>query len=158
MDPLLQFDFTKAFWVQNMVSNLAYSRWADAYPILRRKIDGIHSDFVSQIQKVDESAYEIYQKKGSKASIDYVTRRSVDAADNLHALWLKFYGELFARFRDFLEVVECSSCPKRFEVKENGMTEAWKKRIVQETGDHYAVHGGNINRGDVQGNTKALKS
>jgi dipeptidase len=155
--PLLEFNITKAFWVQNMVSNLAYSRWSDIYPVLRTKIDKIQKDFVSQIRVVDELAFKIYQREGSKASIDYVTDYSVKAADNLHVTWLKFYGELFARFRDFLQIIECHSCSQRFEVKETGLTEEWKTRIIQDTGDHYAIHTRNI-RNEEHNHQKLVKA
>jgi dipeptidase len=36
--PLLKFDLSKAFWVQNMVSNFCYYRWKDVYPIVRFKM------------------------------------------------------------------------------------------------------------------------
>ena len=40
----------------------------------------------------------------------------INAGDSLHAEWLKFYGKLFVRFRDFYEIVpnEDNGC----EVKE----------------------------------------
>ena len=136
-ESLLDFDLTKAFWVQNMVSNFAYSRWSDIYPILRAKIDGIHEAFIETISKVDKEALDIYNTKGVQESIDYVTDHGVAVADKLHADWFKFYGELFARFRDFFDIVPSDDEKGRCDVKEDGIDDVWKKRVVDETGDHY---------------------
>lgn len=138
MTPLLELDLTKAFWVQNMVANFAYSRWSDIYPILRSKIDTIHEAFIEVVAEVDKKALEIYDEKGVQESINHVTTHGVKAGDKMHDIWFKFYGELFVRFRDFFEIVPNENNPDcGCEVKENGMTEPWKKRIVDETGDHY---------------------
>jgi hypothetical protein len=137
--PLLDFDITKAFGVQNMVSNFAYNRWSHVYPILRAKIDGIHEASIEVINRVDQKALEIYNTKGVQECIDYVTDYSVDAADRLHDEWFKFYGELFVRFRDFLEIVPSDTAKSGCEIKENGLTDNWKERIIEETGDHYAI-------------------
>ena len=138
-EPLLTFDITKAFWVQNMVSNFAYSRWSDIYPIVRAKIDGIRDAFIDAVAQADSEALEIYKTQGIQESIDYVTNFGVAAADQLHSDWFQFYGELFVRFRDFFEIVPSDSTKSGCSVKESGMSDEWKKRIVQETGDHYSI-------------------
>ena len=138
--PLLHLDMSKAFWVQNMVSNLCYWRWSDAYPIVRSKIDGIHASFVSELQKVDQSAIEIYNRESPEAAVEYVTSYSVTVGTRLHKKWLDFYGELFVRFRDFSTII-----PKKddtrcgCEVQQPGLTDAVKRRIVMETGTHYEI-------------------
>jgi len=138
MQPILEFDLTKAFWVQNMVSNFVYPRWLDIYPVLRHKIDTVHEAFIEVVAKVDKRALAIYHDKGVQESIDHVTNHGVDAGDKMHAIWLQFYGELFVRFRDFFEIVPNENNPGcGCEVKEGGIAEPWKKRIVDETGSHY---------------------
>jgi dipeptidase len=138
MEPLLEFDLTRAFWVQNMVSNFVYPRWADIYPVLRNKIDTIQEAFIEVVANVDKKALEIYHEKGVQESIEHVTKHGVEAGDKMHDIWLKFYGELFVRFRDFFEIVPNENNPDcGCEVKPNGISEPWKKRIVDETGGHY---------------------
>lgn len=141
--PMLELDLTKAFWVQNMVSNLAYWRWKDAYPILRTKIDAIHEEFVAQVAKVDAEALNLYQTHGAGAAVDYVTDYSVKAADSLHQTWMGVYGELFTRFRDFSTIVSKPDDTRcGCEVQEPGMSDETKKRIILETGTHYEVLNG----------------
>lgn len=138
--PILDFDLTKAFWVCNMVSNYAYSRWSDIYPVVREKIHRIHEDFEKEVESVDDYAFELYKKNGALAAIEFVTKYGVEAGDSLHEDWMKFYGNLFARFRDFFDITakkggQGCAC----EAKEQGMTDAWKSRIIEETGSHYEV-------------------
>jgi dipeptidase len=94
--PLLDFDLGKAFWVQNMVSNFAYYRWSDVYPVLRQRIDSIQQDFMAKVTMADERALELY-KDGSSAqdvenAIQFVTQFSVNAGNKLHQDWIQFYG------------------------------------------------------------------
>jgi len=160
MQPLLEFNLKKAFWVQNMVSNLAYTRWSDMYPIVRSKIEAIHDAFIKSVIKVDKEAIYIYETKGVQESIEFVTKYSTRAGDSLHSDWFKFYGELFVRFRDFFDIVPDHNDPGcGCEVRENGMAEPWTKRIVDETGDHYKIGGSTQDPGDhknVRGDAAAF--
>lgn len=138
--PMLKLDLTKAFWVQNMVSNFVYWRWSDAYPMLRQKIDLLHFAFVEQVQKTDTAALTLYKEVGPESAVDFVTDFSVKAAEDLHEKWMDVYGEMFARFRDFSTIVpdeENASCG--CVVQEPGIAEEAKRRIVLETGTHYEV-------------------
>jgi hypothetical protein len=138
--PLLQFDLSKAFWVQNMLSNFCYYRWKDVYPIVRIKIDSIHRDFLQQVATMDERALKIYQNQGKQEAVKAVTSFSESAGIELHRVWMDFYGELFVRFRDFYTIVKKNDEPVcGCEAKEPGMTDVVKERIIRETGNHYRV-------------------
>jgi dipeptidase len=146
--PLLQFDVNQAFWIQNMVSNLAYSRWNDIYPMVQAKIIAIQDGFEQNIQIVDERALEMYHNHQIQDSIEYVTFYSVNAGNTLQTIWMKFYGELFAKFRDYYTIVSKEN-DLGCEAIEPGLSDIMKQRIVQETGDHYRVpqqtyHPGNV--------------
>jgi hypothetical protein len=123
-----------------MVSNFAYSRWNDAYPFVRKRIDEIHAKFANQVKEVDNTALAMYHDNSPLAAVEMVTEFSVLAGDKLHEEWLDFYGELFARFRDFSTIVpnaEDTRCGCT--ATEPGMSEGDKRRIVMETGTHYQV-------------------
>ena len=90
--PMMKFDLSKAFWVQNMVSNFAYWRWNDAYPMVRERIDQIHTGFLQQVNIVDEKALDLYHSQGPDAAIKYVTDFGLKAGSDLHEKWLDFYG------------------------------------------------------------------
>jgi len=136
--PLLEFDMTKSFWVQNMVSNFVYSRWKDAYPFLQNKLALIHSNFQKEVKLIDQELMAVYDENDIQWVIDEATRFSVKAGDWLHTEWLTFYGQLFARYRDFFVIEEDLNDPIcNCKVKEGGFSDGWKDKIVTETGDHY---------------------
>mmetsp|Transcript_3820 Transcript_3820/g.5639 ORF Transcript_3820/g.5639 Transcript_3820/m.5639 type:complete len:640 (-) Transcript_3820:59-1978(-) len=140
--PLLDFDISKAFWVQNMVSNFAYARWEQIYPVINEKRRSIQEDFVTRMAHMDDHALKLYESGNIDAAVNSVTDFSVVAGDELHTVWWKFYGQLFAKFRDGYEINEKSgeaSCG--CDVKSAGMSKDWKKRIVGETAGKYKVTG-----------------
>lgn len=138
--PLLDFSLDKAFWVQNMVSNFCYYRYKDIFPIVRRRIDGIQRNFELKVTAIDAQALEVYNRTGSKEAVELVTRFSEEVALILHEEWLKFYGELFVQFRDFYTISKKQNEPVcGCQAKEPGLSEDVKKRIVEETGEHYRV-------------------
>jgi len=138
--PMLKLDMKKAFWVQNMVANLAYWRWNDAYPIVRAKIDDIYERFQLQVDEMDETALAVYEGTSPSAAVEMLTNFTVHAGETLHEEWLEFYGDLFVRFRDFATITpdpENTRCGCK--VEEGGMTDESKKRIIRETGSHYEI-------------------
>lgn len=138
--PILRFDLTKAFWVQNMVSNFCYYRYKDVYPILRKKLYNLQNDLLKKVALVDERALTLYNQGLVEDAIQYLTLFGVNAGDALHKYWMEFYGELFVRFRDFYTI---DADPKEPScgciANEPGLSDAMKKRIIDETGDHYKV-------------------
>lgn len=138
--PLLKFDLSKAFWVHNMVSNFAYSRWNDIYPVLRAKIDEVQDDLLKEVIMIDNLALKLYNDEGPEAAVELVTSFGAKTGDKLHASWLQFYGELFVRFRDFFDVVPDDNSPAcGCKVQETGLSDKWKDRIIKETGNHYEI-------------------
>jgi len=138
--PLLKLDLTKAFWVQNMVSNLAYFRYRDIYPVLRAKIDSVQDEMTAKVFISDKRALDLYQKEGAEKAVDYATLVSINAGNALHSAWMNFYGELFVRFRDFYSIVPKEDEPVcGCEAREPGLSDVMKRRIIQETGQHYEV-------------------
>lgn len=136
--PLLSFDIQKAFWVQNMVSNFAYSRWEDAYPYLQKKLAAVHEQFKEEVKVIDEALMAVYDPNDLDWVIDHATAFSVKAGDWMHKEWMEFYGEMFARYRDFFTVEKNDQDPIcNCKVKESGFSNEWKEKIVHETGEHY---------------------
>lgn len=137
---LLQLDWSKAFWVQNLVSNLCYSRYADVYPILRQEIEDLQADLSGKLKQIDETALELYKEKGPDAAIAYVTMMGVNTGNAVHEQWQTLFGSLFARFRDFYTIVPQKDEPVcGCKAVEPGMSQKVKERIVTETGEHYKV-------------------
>jgi dipeptidase len=148
--PVLQFDMNKAFWVQNMVSNFCYYRWQDAYPVVRERIDKIQQTLILHVNNLDDQVLRLYKEKGPDAAVELATQFSVDTGNKIHKEWLNFYGELFVRFRDFhIITAEPGEASCGCDAKEAGLSEAVKKRIVDETGSHYEVPSASGVRGPI---------
>jgi len=136
--PLLSFDIGKAFWVFNMVSNLAYTRWSAAYPLIQDKIQTITNSFQEEVSYLDEQLSAQYDVGNVHEMVRLATAFSVQSGDRLHKEWMEFYGALFARLRDFYVIEEDSTDPIcNCKVEEQGFPETWKERIVEETGTKY---------------------
>lgn len=140
--PLLKFDLSKAFWVQNMVSNLVYSRWSQAYPLLREKLQIIHDSFQDEVHYLDEQMLAAYDNGDANEVLKLATAFSVGSGDRLHREWMDYYGEIFARLRDYFVIEEDATDPIcNCKVKEVGIPDEWKRRIVEETGSKYECIG-----------------
>jgi dipeptidase len=151
VEPILKFDLTKAFWVQNMVSNFAYFRWNDIYPVVRRKIEALQLDFEKKVSMVDQRAVELYNEKGVDEAVKYLTLFSVNAGNKLHEMWFEFYGELFVTFRDFYTILAKENSPGcGCQAIEPGLSSETKARVVKETGNHYKVMGGSEDHPDLK--------
>lgn len=138
--PLLQLDIGKAFWVQNMVANLAYFRWNDIYPLIRKKIDALQKSLRDQVDATDAMAMQLHDTSGLDEAVAFLTNYTVSAGEDVHRLWWDFYGELFVQFRDFYNIVPKENEPVcGCEAREPGMSDTVKERIIKETGDHYRV-------------------
>ena len=136
--PLLYFYISKALWIQNMVSNLVYSRWKDSYELVTDKIKAIHDVFDKEIKYIDEQLLAEYDAKNEDEMVKLATSFSVRSGDRLHKEWFQFYGDLFARLRDFYVIEEDQDDPIcNCKVGEAGFSEEWKQKIVDETADKY---------------------
>ena len=128
VSPLLTLDMDKAFWVQNMVSNFAYYRWMDVYPILKDKLSHSHSFLAEEVYGSDQAAMFISENDGQEEAVEYVTEFSYNTGIVLHDQWKRFYGELFVRFRDLYNIVPKADEPVcNCEAEEPGLSDAMKK-------------------------------
>ena len=74
--------FDSAFWVFNMVSNFAYSRWDELAVEIRAEIRRAESELFAQAAAIEKSAAEMYQTDAAAAikSITGFTASSAQAS------------------------------------------------------------------------------
>jgi dipeptidase len=65
--PIMEFDMAKSFWIQNLVSNLAYYRWKDIYPLLQDKLDEVHSSFEARVEHVQHQVTTMVEDQDMSA-------------------------------------------------------------------------------------------
>lgn len=142
--PVLKFDLTKAFWVNNMVANFAYShQWNHIYPLILERKQQILDSFLKDVSKTDKEAIQVlFENSGNhNEMLKVVTDFSVNAGNQLHNEWLQFYGELFQRFRDYADFnVDTKKPSCNCDAGLKPYSNRWQDIIVQETGSHFACH------------------
>jgi len=148
-------NLNSAFWVWNLVGNMAYGERAqEAYSLILQHIHRIQNRLFSDVEKVDKIASDMY-KTSPALAIGYVTDFGVTTGDSVTKEWLQVWMELFSRFRDGFTVnkAKAKKCDRsKHEVKnctfrvvptmtESGYTKDWYARIVADSDNakHYKV-------------------
>lgn len=143
-----------AFWVWNLVANLAYGeRYDVVMPMVQQKIHFYQDRFFEATAQIDKQAEELFKKNSSQEAIELITRFGVERGEQMTKDWRNFWMYLFAHVRDGFtfnaplkkqcigkQRVGCTSrvLPDGIE---SGYSEAWYKRIVAdgENKEHYSV-------------------
>jgi dipeptidase len=141
---LMDFTFDAAFWVFNMVSNYAYTRYNLIHPEVRAKQTEMEWNYLKETSKIDEKAAKLYETDKS-AAINLLTDYSVKKGNDAAKTWLQFYTYLFTKYMDG-NVKEAVDVPEGYKyhvpkLQQPGYGDAWYKKIVEETGDHFKMPG-----------------
>jgi dipeptidase len=141
---MMQFVDDAAFWVFNQVANFAYSRYNVIHPEIFNKQQALEQDFIAMTPSIDKTAVDLYNSNKDLA-VRYLTEYSVNTGNSTVMEWKKFYGYLFTRFMDGNIKTEMP-IPEGYimanpKFEQPGYGEAWYRRIVNETGDHFKVIG-----------------
>lgn len=136
---MMTFTFGSAFWVFSMVSNFAYTRYSIIYPDIAAKIVAYEKTYFAETSVLDLQAAQKYVSD-PQGAIEMVTSYSVSKGDSLVSEWLDFWKFLFTKFMDG-NVKYPNPGHQNPIVQWPGYPNAWYRRIVQETGDHYKVLG-----------------
>jgi len=141
---LMEFDMDAAFWVFNMVSNYAYTRYSMMFPEIEKVQSELHSKFVTEIENVDKKATDIYKSDPSKVQ-KLLNDYSNESAVYTHKRWTELYAYLFTKYMDG-NVKAPTEVPDGYKyyapsLEQPGYGEDWYKRIADETGDKLKVVG-----------------
>jgi len=141
---LAEFRFDAAFWVFNMVSNLAYTRYNAIYPEIKIKQDNFENTFIADINRIDTKAKSLYAENPEKA-VAFLTDYSKNVGDETTTAWLNLYKYLFTKYMD--GNIKTSADKGGFEHDEHGVIKLtqpgygsdWYRKIIQETGDQFKM-------------------
>ncbi len=136
---MMEWSETSGFWITNMISNLAYTRFNVIQPEVEKIRDGLEKGFLSQIAAVDNDAAKLFDTDKEKA-IDYLTRFSCDAGALTFNTYKTAYQLLFMKFMDgnIKTKIEGQQNPK---VVQPGYSEDFLRKIVEDTGEKLKFHG-----------------
>ena len=141
---MMEFSFDAAFWVYNMVSNYAYTRYNVIHPEIRAEQTKLEWQFINDTKEIDKKAADLFTND-KEAAIKMLTYYSVKTGDETTRHWLKFYTYLFTKYMDG-NIKEARDVPEGYKyvtpsLDQPGYSPEWYRKIVEETGDHFKVQG-----------------
>jgi len=136
---MMDFTFDSGFWVFNLVSNFAYTRYRDIHPEIRAKQTELENRYVQEVGEVDKKAQELLQADRN-AAIAHVTDYSVKTGNETVSAWQEFFKYLFTRYMDG-NIKEKDGNKLNPKVRQPGYGEGWYRRIAEDTGDRLKVTG-----------------
>ncbi|HAH24581.1 MAG TPA: dipeptidase [Prolixibacteraceae bacterium] len=144
---LLTFSETSAFWTFNLVANFAYLRYDAMIPYIQKVQKALEDKFQAYTPSVDMAAQNLWNAGKKKEALQFLTDYSVNQANGMTHEWKKLSQYLIVKFMDGNIKKEKDGV---FERTETGMPVApdqpgypdwWKKKVVEDTGDHLKMIG-----------------
>ena len=129
-----RFDWDAAFWVFNVVSNWAYTRYnmmIKDIQLVQRELEG---DFIASQPEIDAAAVALYKKSPGLAR-DYLTDYSDRQSARVIKRWQRLAMELFMRYMDG------NVRDSQGEVTHPPLPKAWYQHIIKDSGDLYKIRG-----------------
>ncbi len=141
---MMEFTFDAAFWVFNLVSNFAYTRYNVIHPEIRAEQTKLEWKFQEETKALDNKALALIENNKDDV-VTMLTEYSVNTGNETVKHWLKFYTYLFTKYMDG-NVKKKVDVPEGYKyhnpkLKQPGYGEDWYKKIVDETGDHFKMPG-----------------
>ncbi len=142
---MLTYSETAAFWTFNKVSNFAYLRYNKTIRDVQKVQKELEDQFEAFVPVIDKAAKGLYNSGQADKAREFITRYSVNEANNMTARWEELGKYLLVKYLDGNIKKEKED---QFERNEFGMPvyphfpeypEWWYRIIVDQTGDHFKV-------------------
>ena len=138
------FSMKNAYWVCNWVSNMVYPRYSMMFPSLKTVRDSLEASYFANQAAVEAKAKELY-KDNKDAAIKYHNDYSNQKAQQMLARWRQLAFYLIVKYNDMTVKPEADGKFTRTKegigatVERPGYPEAFKEKLVKETGDKFEV-------------------
>ncbi|MFC2454531.1 MAG: C69 family dipeptidase, partial [Segatella salivae] len=139
------FSDKNAYWICNWVSNMVYPRYSQLFPTLQEVRDSLDNSYILQQASVEQRAQELYRTKGSATAVQYLNDYSNRQAQSMLAIWKELATFLIVKYND---MAVKPTKGRQFllnreglgaKVARPGFPESFARKLVKETGDHYAI-------------------
>lgn len=142
---IMEWSDDAAFWIFNQVCNLAYTRYNVIAPEVTKVQKMLEHKFIDYTTAIDKAAEALYNTN-KEMGVEYLTDYSHNVAQLTFDTWKELYQEMFIKYMDG-NIKTRVEVPKNYKyvtpaVSQPGYGEAWYKRLVEETEDHFKVIGG----------------
>ncbi len=147
---LLKYTPLSAFWVFNQTTNFAYMNYNSIAPDINLVTDTWENQKLEEVETIDAAAAEL---KGA-AKVKYLTKYSVDTAQELFARWTDLYGYLMTKHVDgnlkaengtVIDYLDGDMTSAHFvnngnrgdvpdKIKTPGYSDKWKRAVVKDNG------------------------
>lgn len=139
---MMEFSFEAGFWVFNLVSNFAYTRYNVIHPEIRAEQTMLEDKYINDVKEIDVKASELYISD-KKASVALLTDYSVKTGNETVKHWSGFFKYLFTKYMDG-NIKTKTEVPEGYKyhvptVKQPGYSESFLRQIAEETGDKLKV-------------------
>ncbi len=140
----MTFSMKNAYWVCNWVSNMVYPRYSMMFPSLKTVRDSLEASYFANQAAVEAKAKELY-KDNKDAAIKYLNDYSNQKAQQMLARWRQLAFYLIVKYNDMTVKPEADGKFTRTKegigatVERPGYPEAFKEKLVKETGDKFEV-------------------
>ena len=133
---------TSAFWTFNQMSNWAYTKYNYIHPEIRKVQREMETKWVEKvIPALDERVNTI---KGREAQKKELTKFSCDAANEMTALWKRFYHELFMKYMDgnlnTAQPLKPGSKYTPIKSEHPKYSDEYYRILIEKTGDKYKAY------------------
>ncbi|MGN0232801.1 MAG: C69 family dipeptidase [Bacteroidaceae bacterium] len=134
------FSTRSAYWVQNWVSNMVYPRYSALFPELKIERDQLEQDYASLQAQVEDEAGNMPDDQ----AIKHLSAYSHRAAQGMLDVWNQLAQRLIVKYNDM--AVKRTNKQGQYEktpggnqrpVLRPGYPEAYRRHIVEETGDRF---------------------
>lgn len=139
---ILTYSPTSAFWAFNKVANFAYSRYNLMHTDIQKRQSALENRFFSLVPQIDQKALAVFETQPHKART-ILTEFSVNEANHTVQLWNELFYFLLVKYMDgnvkheqdgkFLRNPWGNPIPP----KHVGYPDAWKKFLIEATGDKF---------------------
>ncbi len=94
---MVEYSSTSAFWLFNLVTNMAYSRYSDMIKDIRREQANLEGMFIKEVVHVDN---RIKNAKNAEEIIELTTNFSLEKADQMMKAWKGLSEFLLVKYID----------------------------------------------------------
>ena len=138
------FSDKNAFWVCNWVSNMVYPRYSQLFPALKEVRDSLDNAFLAAQKGVEAKAEALYATDKA-AAVKYLNDYSIQKSNEMITRWRQLAIHLIVKFNDMAVKPEKdgkflrTSTGLGERVKRTGYSDYFKRELVKQTGDKFAV-------------------
>ncbi len=135
---LMNFTMESAFWIFNMVSNYAYTRYDAMYPEIQKVQNELYDKFFKEVDEFDKKMAEMV-KTNPEEAVKQITKFSADQSAYTQKKWTELYANLFTKYMDG-NVKTPQDVPEGYKyyapkVEHPNFPDFWYRMIVKDHGD-----------------------